>query len=114
MMEEDDHKLSVSPSVENQTNRYRFELHADSLTSEISDTLNFTSDQLILPLTVVNYTSGSANFRILDQNEQPIVQEPLNQNRIVTLTQIPARTPRFIRFEFSDYSGNISLVLKGN
>jgi hypothetical protein len=102
------------PSVENQPNRYRFELQADSLTSEISDTLNFASDQLILPLTVVNYTSGSASFRVLDQNEQTIVQEPMNQNRIVTLTQLPARTPRVIRFEFSDYSGDISLVLKGN
>ena len=94
--------IQDSPVVANTTGAYTYTLNARSYTRTDTDRLDFPGDSVQLSLTITNYKSGTGEMIITDADGQVLIQESLDQNKVVADANIPASGIAEITISFDD------------
>ncbi|MCW8850492.1 MAG: hypothetical protein OQJ81_10980 [Melioribacteraceae bacterium] len=99
------------PVIVNTENSYTFTVNANNLNYITEDELNFSTDSLVISLTLANVRSSDGFIKVFNNNAQEIFSETLNTNKVIVLTDLKGQIPGQIKIELINFTGQLTAVV---
>jgi hypothetical protein len=99
------------PVIVNTENTYTFTVNANKLNYITEDELNFSTDSLVISLTLANVSSSNGFIKVFNTNAQEIFSEILNTNKVIVITDLKGQIPGQIKIELINFTGQLTTVV---
>ena len=100
-----------TPVIVNIENSYTFTVNANKLDYSTDENLNFSTDSLVITLTLTNINSSDGSIKVFNNSGQEIFSELLNTNKVIVKTDLIGQTPRQIKIELINFTGQLTAVV---
>ena len=99
------------PVIVNTENSYTFTVNAKNFSYSTEDNLNFSTDSLVITLTLANVISSTGSIKVFNNMEQEIFSESLNGNKVIVKTDLIGQNPKQIKLELVKFTGQLTAVI---
>ena len=99
------------PVIVNTENTYTFTVNAKNFSYATDDKLNFSTDSLIITLTLANVNSSNGSMKVFNNTEQEIFSESLTESKVIVKTDLVGQTPGQIKLELVNFTGQLTAVV---
>lgn len=103
--------ISDAPIVANTESAYSYTVVASSYTSDRTDQLNFSGEEIQFSLTLAAFSSGTGEMTITAKDGTVIKRETLDQNKTVAASRMAAEDIESITISFENFSGSLVVAL---
>ena len=100
-----------TPVIVNTENSYTFTLKANKFSYSSDDELNFSTDSLVITLSLTNVNESNGSMKVFNNIGQEIFSETLSENKVIVQTDFIGQTPTRIIFELADFTGQLAAVV---
>ena len=99
------------PVTVSDTDKFTFEIQADTYSMDKTTPVDFSTGQLLM-VSTINRQGGDGSITFLDKDSTGLQTVDLGSSQISTKRLSLSTNPATIRIRLSNFSGNISFVLK--
>lgn len=99
------------PVIVNTQNSYTFTVNAKNFSYSTEDNLNFSTDSLVITLTIANVNSSNGTMKVFNNLDQEIFAESLNDNKVIVKTDLIGQNPKQIKLELIKFTGQLTAVI---
>ena len=99
------------PVIVNTQNSYTFTVNAKNFSYSTEDNLNFSTDSLVITLTIANVNSSNGTMKVFNNLDQEIFAESLNDNKVIVKTDLIGQNPKQIKLELVKFTGQLTAVI---
>lgn len=103
-----------TPVIVNAENSYTFTVNANNLNYSTDENLNFSTDTLVISLTLANIISSDGFIKVFNNSGQEIFSELLNTNKVIVKTDLIGQTPGQLKIELVNFTGQLTAVVATN
>lgn len=100
-----------TPVIVNTENSYTFTVNANNFSYITDDILNFSTDSLVISLTLANVNSSNGFMKVFNNIQQEIFSELLNTNKVIVKTDLRGQIPGQIKIELVNFTGQLTAVI---
>lgn len=100
-----------TPVIVNTENSYTFTVNAKNFSYSTEDNLNFSTDSLVITLTLTNVISSTGSMKVFNISEQEIFSESLNGNKVIVKADLIGQNPKQIKLELIKFTGQLTAVI---
>ena len=97
------------PAVGNTVNAFAFAVTANNFSFSEKYPVTFNSGSIILGLTVTNLRRGTGHLDFINAGDTVYYSVPLSNNLAYGNVEITGGTPRWIKINLIDYTGQVSI-----
>lgn len=101
------------PYRSNQSNAYTFILNANNISQKVIDYPRITYPNSRIFISVLDYSSGSAEITILSQTREIIFKSILVEDNKGTYKFVQGIRPDMIEINFNNFTGKLNFQLRG-
>lgn len=99
------------PVIVNTENSYTFTVSAKNFSYSTDDILNFSTDSLVITLSLANANSSSGTMKVYNNLDQEIFSESLNGSKVIVKTDIIGQNPKQIKLDLNNFTGQLTAVI---